>query len=319
MDRLDLVVTDVRAETAGIRAVTLARLDGDALPTWNAGSHIDLCLPSGDTRSYSLITTSAGEGSEKPRTYRIGVRLESASTGGSVFVHGLKVGDRVTASPPKNNFPFDAGDGAVVLLAGGIGITPIISMAAELSARARPFRLIYAGRTQSELAFLPELRASFGSQLELHEDDRAGVLDIAALMRAIEDGSPLYVCGPLSMIDAAIANARMLGWPDGHLRFEIFTRPVVDPGDAGFEVVLAKSGKRFRVPADKTILESLIAQGEDHPHDCKLGDCGVCQVGVIDGIPDHRDYYLSDKERASNKLMQVCVSRSKTPTLVLDL
>jgi vanillate O-demethylase ferredoxin subunit len=320
MESLNLVVTAIRAETPLIRALELARADGGVLPGWEAGAHVDLRLPSGDTRSYSLVNASSDPAATRqPTTYRLGVRLEAPSQGGSKFVHGLQVGDAVTVSAPENHFPLAHGGGEAVLLAGGIGITPILSMAASLAAADRPYRLIYAGRTRDHLAFLAEIEALAGPRLELHGDDVAGIFDVVGLMRSLPATSALYVCGPTPMIDAAIATAKELGWADSRLRFEIFTAPAPVAGDTAFEVVLKSSGKRVTVPPDKTILDALIEAGEDPLYDCKRGDCGVCQTGVIEGVPDHRDYYLSDGERASNKLIQICISRSKTPVLVLDL
>lgn len=156
-------------------------------------------------------------------------------------------------------------------------------------------------------------------RLSLVVTHRSGVLDLSALMRALAEDASLYVCGPISMIDAAIETARSLGWREKRLHFAIFTKPKQVEGDVGFEVVLAQSGTRVRIPPDRSILETLLASQQNIPHDCKRGDCGICQIGVIEGIPDHRDYYLSEKERASNKLIQICVSRAKTPVLILDL
>lgn len=320
VETLTLVVTDLHAATPLIRQVTLAHPDGAVLPGWDAGAHIDVTLPSDDRRSYSLINTSLDvDATRHPTSYRIGVRREELSAGGSAFIHGLQSGDRVTVTVPKNNFPLQTGPGEIVLLAGGIGITPIASMASELASTGRPFRLIYAGRTRADLAFVPDLEAIAGARLSLHEDDRSGVLNLGALMRALAEDALLYVCGPIGMIDAAIETARSLGWRESRLRFENFAKPKHVEGDVGFEVVLAQSGTRIRIPSDQSILDTLIESERDIPHDCKRGDCGICQVGVIEGIPDHRDYYLSEKERASNKLIQICVSRSKTPVLVLDL
>lgn len=320
MESLTLVVTAIRAETPLIRALELARADGGALPGWAAGAHVNVHLPSGDTRSYSLVNASPDPAATAhPTAYRLGVRLEEPSQGGSKFVHGLKVGDTVTVSAPENHFELAECPGEVVLLAGGIGITPILSMAASLAAAGRAYRLIYAGRTRGHLAFLREIETLAGSRLQVHSDDVAGIFDVAGLMKSLPATSALYVCGPTPMIEAAIATAKELGWAEHRLRFEIFTAPVPVAGDTAFEVVLKHSGKRVTVPRDKTILDALIEAGEDPLHDCKRGDCGVCQVGVAEGVPDHRDYYLSDAERAANKLIQICISRSKTPVLVLDM
>lgn len=138
-------------------------------------------------------------------------------------------------------------------------------------------------------------------------------------MASLIDEEPLYVCGPTPMIDVAIATARTLGWRTGRLHFEIFTKTAPAAGDTSFEVVLKSSGQSFVIPPDKTILDVLIDAGVDPMHDCKRGDCGICQVGVVEGVPEHRDYILSDAEKAEGKLMQICVSRSKSPRLVIDL
>jgi vanillate O-demethylase ferredoxin subunit len=319
METLDLVVVAVTPEAPNIRSLVLARPDGSPLPGWEAGAHIDLWLPTGDTRSYSLVNT-CGElaATTNPASYRLAVRLEEKSKGGSAFMHALKPGDTVKASLPKNHFALSATDEEVVLVAGGIGITPIISMAARLSAQGKPYRLVYAGRSQAHLAFLDEISRLCGPRLHMHCDDLSGTCDLPALLKSLAS-QPLYVCGPTPMIDAAIAAAERLGWQQGRLHFEVFTAPAVIDGDAAFEVVLKQSGKRVQVPAGQTILDAVTAAGENPMSDCRRGDCGLCQAAVLEGIPDHRDYYLSSKERASNTLIQICVSRSKTPVLVLDL
>ena len=235
-------------------------------------------------------------------------------------MHGLKTGDRLTISPPANNFPLRAGAGEVVLVAGGIGVTPLLTMACELSAAKRPFTFYYAGRSRSELAFLGEIERLAGASATIHADDEAGrFFDLEGLMTRLAPDVPLYLCGPLPMIEAAIALAKRMNWPQGRLHFEIFTAPEEKSGDASFEVELKSSGRVYEIPAGKTILDVLLEAGEDPMHDCKRGDCGICQTTVIEGIPDHRDYILSESEKASNKVMQICISRAKTKRLVLDL
>lgn len=319
-ERLDLVVTESCALTPSIRTLRLADPAGATLPGWTPGSHVKVRLPDGDERSYSLINHLADRtATAAPHAYRLGVRLEEAGQGGSRHMHGLKVGDKVSLSQPANHFPLERCEQPVALVAGGIGVTPILSMAAMLQAESRPYRFIYAGRSRDQLAFLPEIEALAGPALSLHADDVSGLFDIAGLMASLKDGEPLYLCGPTPMIEAAIASAKALGWAEGRLRFEIFAAPVPVAGDQPFEVVLKSSGRRYQVPADKSILDVLIEAGEDPLHDCKRGDCGICQIGVIEGVPDHRDFILSDSEKAAGKLMQICVSRAKTPSLVLDL
>jgi ferredoxin-NADP reductase len=316
-----LTVTEVRTETPLIRSVRLARPHGEPLPSWQPGAHIRVRLPSGDDRSYSLINLRNDPlATTRPDAYRLGVRLEDPSQGGSRFMHALKPGDQVATLPPANNFPLNPGPQPVVLIAGGIGITPIISMAAALTAEQRPYRLYYAGRSRNQLAFVDDVESLCRDRLVLHTDDTAGhVLDVRGLMASLKADEPVYCCGPRAMIDAAIATARELGWEAGRLRFELFTAAAPLAGDQSFEVVLKSSGESFLIPAEKSILDVLIEAGKDPLHDCKRGDCGICQVNVLEGVPDHRDYILSDAEKAEGKKMQICVSRSKTPRLVIDL
>jgi vanillate O-demethylase ferredoxin subunit len=321
MDKLDLKVVEIHTETPLIRALRLARTNDEPLPSWEPGSHIKVKLPSGDERSYSLINSSTDpSATTRPHSYLVGVRLETPSTGGSVYMHALTVGESVAVTPPSNNFPLEPSPAEIVLVAGGIGITPILSMAAYLEAAGHAYRLIYAGRSREQLAFLNEVERLVGSRLRVHTDDEAGkIFNIAALMSSLTNGEPLYVCGPKPMIDAALAEAARLGWDDRRLRFEIFAAVAPQAGDTAFEVVLNSSGKAFTIPPDKTILDVLIEAGEDPMHDCRRGDCGICQVAVLEGEPDHRDYILSERERAENKVMQICISRAKTARLVLDL
>lgn len=318
--RLELKVTEARSETPLIRSIRLARPHGEPLPSWEAGAHIKIRTPNGDDRSYSLINFSAEPSANtRPNAYRLGVRLESPSKGGSTFMHGLKAGDMVSILPPQNNFPLEPTGKPVVLLAGGIGVTPIASMAAQLVAANHPFRFIYCGRSRDQLAFLPDIEAVAGDRLTVHTDDSAGLFDLEALMRSLAGDEPLYLCGPTPMIERAIELAKTLGWAPDRLRFEIFSEAAAQAGDQPFEVVLSSTGESFQIPVGKSILDVLLDAGHDPLHDCKRGDCGICQVGVVEGTPDHRDFILSDAEKASGKVIQICVSRSKTPRLVIDL
>lgn len=321
MESFALTVIDISEETPAIRALRLARPEGRPLPSWEPGAHLKVHMPFGGERCYSLVNDTADpRAGIDPASYRIGVRLDAAGQGGSAFMHALRRDDRVTVAGPDNDFPLEPESGEVVLLAGGIGVTPILSMAAALSAAGRSYRFIFAGRRRAEMAFLTEAQAIAGERLAIHADDEAGGLfDVAGLVRRLVAGERLYVCGPRPMIDAAIAAAKTERWEAGRLRFELFSAAAPVPDDGAFEVMLKSSGARYQVPRDKSILEVLIEAGVDPLHDCKRGECGICQVAVLEGVPDHRDYVLSDAERAANKLMQICVSRSKTPLLVLDL
>jgi vanillate O-demethylase ferredoxin subunit len=320
MDQFEVVVSKTEALTPRIREFVLARGNGAPMPGWAAGAHIDVHLPGVRRRSYSLIETGSPRAVEHPTSYRIAVLQESKSQGGSLYMHALKAGDRLTISPPANNFPLGSGSGEVALVAGGIGVTPLLTMACELSTAKRPFSFHYAGRSRSELAFLGEIERLASANATIHADDEAGrFFDLEGLMARLAPDVPLYLCGPLPMIEAAIALAKRANWPQGRLHFEIFTAPEEKSGDSGFEVELKSSGRVYEIPAGKTILDVLLEAGEDPIHDCKRGDCGICQTAVIEGIPDHRDYILSESERASNKVMQICISRAKTKRLVLDL
>jgi vanillate O-demethylase ferredoxin subunit len=284
-------------------------------PRWQAGAHIRVALPNGGDRPYSLMALPG----LPEDALALGVLREEVSTGGSQFMHALKVGDVVKASAPVNNFHLHEGSAPALLFAGGIGVTPILSMAAELTARGTPFRLHYAGRTQGSLAFLPHLRDVCAKGLSVHYDGDESRLDIAAALNGAAASSHIYVCGPAGMIDAVKAAALAEGVPVDRIHYELFKAEQSSSPDAPFEVELKSSGQVVTVPAGQTIIQALEAAGLDVLYDCQRGDCGICQCGVISGIPDHRDVILSDDEKASNTVMQICVSRAKSQRLVLDL
>ena len=329
MQPLELTITEAGAASPLIRSLRLAAADGATLPAFTPGAHVRVAIPGlAEPRSYSLMVTHAIAGEtatafDAPTHYRLGVRLEAESSGGSRHMHALEVGDRISVSAPKNDFPLhaaEAGEGDTVLIAGGIGITPIASMAAALASAGRPFVLHYSGRSRDQLAFVDELQALAGARLHIHADDEdATRLDLAALLAGLSPRQHLYVCGPKGMIDALIAGATAAGWPRERIHFELFANAAPQAGDGSFELELAQSGKVLTVPADKTILDVLEAAGCDPMYDCKRGECGVCTATVLAGEPDHRDYFLSDAEKAEGKLIQICISRAKSPRLVLDL
>ncbi len=232
----------------------------------------------------------------------------------------VQAGGTLTIEPPKNDFPVGKHEAAAVLIAGGIGITPLISMAARRVKQAQDVRMHYAGRSRELMAFLPELQGLLGERLALHCDDEAGApLDVEALLDSCGPHDQLYVCGPKVMLDAVLAATQARGWTHERVHFELFTTPTKQAGDHPFEVVLAQSGQSFTVPGDQTVLDCLIEHGCDPMFDCKRGECGVCSTAVIEGDLDHRDYFLSDSEKASGKVMQICISRVRGQRLVLDL
>lgn len=324
MEAIQVQVTQVQALNPLVRCITLRARDGSALPGFSAGAHVrvQVALADGasDWRHYSLIDLGGDTAGSAPAQYRIAVRREDEGRGGSRFMHALQVGDALTLEPPRNDFPLGEHTDCAVLVAGGIGVTPLISMAAQRRAQGRPVRMVYAGRSRELMAFLPELQALLGDDLRVHADTEAGApLDVAALIDGCSASDRLYVCGPQIMLDAVLGEARARGWPSERVHFELFAAPQAQAGDQAFELVLAQSGRTCTVPADQTLLDCLIEQGCDPLFDCKRGECGVCAVPVLEGEVDHRDYVLSADEKSAGKVIQVCISRAKGPRLVLDL
>lgn len=323
--QIQLCVAEVRVETAHIHRIALVAADGGALPRFESGAHLRFVVPGlHQPRCYSLVQTCAAEvQASAPQQYWVAVRREDPSLGGSLWMHGLKSGDTVFAEPPRNDFPLHsahANELPVVLLAGGIGITPIASHAAALRLAGRPFALHYSGRSRDQLALVPELQALCGEMLHLYaDDDPVTRLDLGVLLDACQPAQHLYVCGPKGLIDTVLAQASARGWPREHVHFELFTQAAPVTGDVAFEVELRQTGMTLRVPADQTILDVMEQAGCDPMFDCRRGECGVCQAGVLEGVPDHRDYFLSDREKAAGNLIQICISRAKTARLVLDL
>ncbi|MFK4656108.1 ferredoxin-NADP reductase [Bradyrhizobium japonicum] len=311
---LKLKVRSYAAETPFIRSLVFGVEDGVA-PGWQAGAHIRVALPNGGDRPYSLMALPGlPEG-----MLALGVLREEASTGGSQFMHALKIGDVVKATAPVNNFHLHEGAAPALLFAGGIGVTPILSMAANLAARGSPYRLHYAGRTQGLLAFLPHLQEICAKGLSIHYDSDESRLDIAAALGDAAANAHIYACGPAGMIEAVKAAALGRGIPADRIHYELFKAEQSSSADLPFEVELKSTGRIVSVAAGQTIIQALEAAGLDVLYDCQRGDCGICQCGVIEGVPDHRDVILSDDEKASNKVMQICVSRAKSERLVLDL
>ncbi len=321
MAELTLKVTDIGAPAPAIRAVQLVTADATPLPGFRAGAHIRVFLPDGGHRHYSLMNlASTPDATAAPTSYRLGVLLEQNGQGGSAYMHALKIGDTISTSAPNNDFPLAQSPAHSVLIAGGIGVTPITSMAAELRAAGRPFALHYSGRSRTRLAFVDEIEALCQGACTVYCDDEPEHrLDLRALIASLTVGDHIYVCGPRGMIEAARELAAEMGHSRDHVHFELFSTPKDQAGDTAFEVEIGSTGQVVVVPADRTIIQALEAEGLDLIYDCQRGDCGICQTGVLAGVPDHRDVVLTDRERAANTVMQICVSRAKTDRLVLDL
>ena len=317
MTMLSLRLARKHAATPQIAAFEFVAAEGGELPAFDAGAHVDFHLADGCVRSYSLCNDPA----ERHR-YCFGVLREANSRGGSIAMHALQEGDVVQVSAPQNHFPLVAGE-QHVLLAGGIGVTPIWSMAQQLHREGQRFVMHYAARSRDSAAFVPELQAMpWAEHLHTHWDDGAEDqrLNLTALLAAPQPGQQLYVCGPQGLIEATRAKARALGWPDAQVHFELFGATVApQSGDQPFTVIVASSGQRVDVAADQTPLQALLAAGVNVPMACEQGVCGTCLTRVIDGVPEHRDQYLTPDEQAANDQFTPCCSRSRTQTLTLDV
>jgi len=315
---LSLKVARIDAATPRIKAVELVAPDGAPLPAFTAGAHIDVELGNGETRSYSLLN----EPTETHR-YVVAVLRETESRGGSTYVHDrLRVGDTLTSSEPVNNFPLNEAGERHILIAGGIGITPLLAMSRRLTAGGLDFTLHYCAQSRAEAAFVDEIEAALGPRLVTHFDggDIARGLDVAALLKERPAAAHVYVCGPPGLIRAA--REATGHWPKGSVHYELFRGSEADiaprSSNQAFEIILKRAGKTLTVPPDKSILETLASAGIKVKTLCKEGVCGTCRVGLVSGRADHRDEVLTDEERERN--IQVCVSRALPgETLVLDL
>jgi vanillate O-demethylase ferredoxin subunit len=307
----------VSYEAESINSYELIAPAGSELVPFTAGSHIDLHLPNGMIRSYSLINDQG----ERNR-YVVAVNKDAAGRGGSSFIHEtLRAGDLITISHPKNNFALQENAAHSVLIAGGIGITPLLSMIRRLVALGRSWELHYAARTRLAAAFLDVLdRLRCGAQkvhLNFDQEEGGRMRYLAVIVKQAPPDAHLYCCGPVSMLDAF--EAATTGRPFGHVHVEFFKARERASADGGFEVRLARSNCTIMIEPGKTILSALLDAGIAVNYACAQGVCGTCETRVIEGTPDHRDLFLSKDEQAANKTMMICRSRAKSSTLVLDL
>ncbi len=316
----DLVVKVLgkRREAEGIASFELGRADGGPLPAFSAGSHVDVHVPGGPVRQYSLCS-DAGE----RHRYRIAVLRDPQTRGGSAGMHdAVREGDLLTISEPRNHFPLVHAK-RTVLLAGGIGITPLLCMAQRLHAIGADFELHYCTRSVERTAFREEIAAApFASRVHFHVDDgdAAQKLDLPAALGDRDTGTHLYVCGPTGFIQHVTQTAQALGWPAGQVHLEYFgAAPQDSSGDQAFEVKIASSGRVIPVLADQTVIQALEAHGVEVLVSCEQGVCGTCITRVLEGECDHRDLYFTDEEKARNDQFTPCISRARSKTLVLDL
>ncbi|WP_020106190.1 PDR/VanB family oxidoreductase [Nocardia sp. 348MFTsu5.1] len=304
---ITLVVSERKMVCDDVVQLTFKAADGEQLPTWDAGSHLDLHLPSGRRKHYSLC------GDRQDRSsYQIAVRRMPAA-GGSWEMHELSVGAQVTTRAPRNGFPFVA-DERALFIAGGIGITPIIAMVREARELGIDWFLVYSGRSRSSLPFLDEIEDWERDRVLIRTDEDHGTPDAAELLQHASAGGAVYCCGPGPMIDAVLGGFGQT--PATELHFERFSAPPVVDG-VEFEIELARSGRVLTVPADRSMLETVRAEVPDVAYSCRQGFCGTCRTRVLSGTPDHRDSRLSPQEQENEML--ICVSRASGGRVVIDL
>lgn len=316
---LFLRVTARRQEAADIFSYELAAASGAELPAFTPGAHVDVHLPGGAIRQYSLCNSPA-----ERHHYVIAVLRDPNSRGGSVALHDrVKVGDPVYVSSPRNHFPLVPEAKRSILLAGGIGVTPILSMAEQLHADGCDFRMHYCTRAPERTAFLERLAAApYISRVKHHLDSGSPdqKLNLPAVLTDAGPESHLYICGPAPFIDFVTRTATGEGWSASRIHCESFTAvPVVSSGDTSFEIEIASTGAVYTIPAAQSALAFLLSQGVDIPSSCEQGICGVCLTRVLRGEPDHRDQYLTPEEHAQNDQFTPCCSRAKSKRLLLDL
>lgn len=309
-------VRTIRHEAERVLSVELVPVDGGGFPPFTPGAHIDLHLPNGITRSYSLVNSP-----DEVDRYVIGVLADANSRGGSRYVHEqLRCGAILTIGAPRNNFALDEDAASTVLVAGGIGITPMLCMYRRLREKGRDVRLIYCARQRSQAAFLDELDTLTGD-VHLHFDAESDgrPFDLGTLLAQQPADVHAYCCGPNAMLSVFEAACEKAGVANVHIERFSAGAPVVDAQQSGYTVELAKSGRRLAVPAGAKLLDVLLEAGVDVDFSCREGLCGACETRVLGGCPDHRDSVLTQSDKASNSVMMICVSGAKGGTLTLDL
>jgi vanillate O-demethylase ferredoxin subunit len=306
-------------EADDIASFELVDPTGEPLPRNSAGAHIDVEIAPGLVRQYSLCNDP-----REQHRYLIGVLREPASRGGSAtLVDTVDPGALVRTSEPRNHFALDPSATRVVLMAGGIGITPILCMAEHLANTSTPFELHYCTRSRARAAFWDRIsRSPFSNRTRFYFDDAPGSmpLDLSETLKQPGPGDHLYVCGPNGFIEAVLGGAVRAGWRPEQLHKEFFAPAADSPcADDTFEVEIASTGTRFTVPANRSVLDVLLANGIEISMSCEQGICGACVTGVLNGVPDHHDMFMTDEEHARNDQFTPCCSRAKSELLVLDL
>jgi ferredoxin-NADP reductase len=310
---IEVRLTAVRYAARDTSLFEFQRLDGKPLPAYEPGAPVDMHLPNGLLRNYSLIVAKPD-----PSIYTFGIKRDPASRGGSRFIHeAMLVGATLKISEPRNNFRLREDAAHTILLAGGIGITPIWCMVQRLESLGKSWKLYYSCRSRADMAFLQALEAMAPAHLHFDDESSGKFLDIAAIVAEAPKDAHIYCCGPAPMMQAfetASAN-----WPREQAHVEYFV-PRQQPGKkGGFTVELARSGASYFIPEGETILNVLLDAGVDVDYSCELGICGACEQRVISGTPEHRDSILSEEEQAENKRVMICCAGCKTEKLVLDM
>lgn len=314
---LSLVITSVQQLTPKVRAYQLRHPLGEALPNVTAGAHLSVPVILADglrsNRNYSINSDPS-----QNDYYEIAVLLEAEGKGGSRFIHeNYQLGMQLQCGLPKNDFELQSDDSPIVLIAAGIGITPILAMARALKQSDRVFQLHYIGRSLKEMAYVEELQHEFGEQLNVHVSAQQAV-NLETIMTDVAHDADFYVCGSERLLNGVQQAALSLGVPETRIRFERFSSPNSSRAQS-IEVELRRSGKTIQVKPDESILSAVEAAGIKTLSDCKVGNCGTCAVNVLEGIPQHLDSALNERERTQGKKMCICVSRANSSKLVLDL
>jgi len=313
---LTALVHTLRHEAEGIMSVELRPYGDSVFPVFEAGSHIDLHLPNGLVRSYSLLNSPADQG-----RYVVGILLDRNSRGGSQWIHGqLRVGTTLQISRPRNNFELHTGAAHSVLVAGGIGITPIYCMFRQLLALGRSAELIYCARSRKEAALVEELSGLDAKVVFHFNDEKDSAPDLRRYLAGQPADTHFYCCGPTPMLDAFESTCESLGYPHAHIeRFTAAELPPCEDAQDSYTVELKKSGRSLSIEPGLNLLDVLLEAGCDIDYSCREGVCGSCETRVLEGEVDHRDGVLSKAERAANESMMVCVSGCKSRRLVLDI
>jgi ferredoxin-NADP reductase len=315
---IEVRLTAIRYAARDTNLYEFRRPDGQPLPPYDPGAHIDLHLPNGLVRNYSLIVANP-----EPGTYTFGIKRDPASRGGSRYIHDeLRVGKTVKISAPRNNFPLKEDASHVILFAGGIGITPIWCMVQRLGELGRSWQLYYSCRSRADMAFVERLEglklgSSAPSQFHFDDENAGKFLDIAGIVVGAPKDAHLYCCGPTPMLKAFEVATK--DWPREQIHIEYFTPRAEPAKKGGFTVELARSHQEFFIPEGRTILEVLLDEGVDVDYSCELGICGACEQRVLSGVPEHRDAILTEEEQAENIRVMICCAGCKTDRLVLDL